>query len=182
MDNRNNFSLSTEDLLPQVSGRPTSLKELFKLTAPLLHSFSILFPNVFMFINRMICKSIIFNETNVFWVFFWWFQTQTRSTNHFQTGQSPQAESARIPSIGKPQSGGGADGQTEEMLKVLRGILNKLTPERFEGLVKQVDELKIDNEESLKAVIELIFKKAVSEQSYSMAYAKMCHHMKGVNF
>lgn len=67
------------------------------------------------------------------------------------------------------------------MLKILRGILNKLTPERFEDLVKQVDELSIDNEECLKAVIELIFKKAVSEQSYSMAYAKMCHHMKGVN-
>lgn len=122
---------------------------------------------------------------NVFLFFFWfvcvWFQTQTRSTNHFQTGQFPKAESARIPSIEKSQSGGG-DEQTEEMLKTLRGILNKLTPERFEGLVKQVDELNIDNEECLKAVIELIFKKAVSEQSYSMAYAKMCHHMKGVNF
>lgn len=111
--------------------------------------------------------------------FFLWFQTQNRSTNHFQTGQF---ESARVPSIGKSQSGGEADGQTEEMLKILRGILNKLTPERFEGLMKQVDELNIDNEECLKAVIELIFKKAVSEQSYSMAYAKMCHHMKGVKF
>lgn len=109
-----------------------------------------------------------------------WFQTQTRSTNHFQTGQFPKDEIAQIPSVGQSQSGGGADGQTEEMLKVLRGILNKLTPERFEGLVKQVDELNIDTEESLKAVIELVFKKAVSEQSYSMAYAKMCHHMKGV--
>lgn len=117
----------------------------------------------------------------LFFVFFLWFQTQTTSTNPFQTGQSPKAESARIPSIGKSQSGGEADGQTEEMLKILRGILNKLTPERFEDLVKQVDELSIDNEECLKAVIELIFKKAVSEQSYSMAYAKMCHHMKGVN-
>lgn len=68
------------------------------------------------------------------------------------------------------------------MLKILRGILNKLTPERFEDLVKQVDQLNIDNEECLKAVIELIFKKAVSEQSYSIAYAKMCHHMKRVSF
>lgn len=82
----------------------------------------------------------------------------------------------------KSQNGGWEDAQTEELLKVLRGILNKLTPERFEGLVKQVDELNIDNEECLKAVIELIFKKAVSEQNYSMAYAKLCHHMKGVNF
>lgn len=116
----------------------------------------------------------------IFILFFWGFQTQKRSTNHFQTGQFPKGESARVPSIGKSQSGGEADGQTEEMLKILRGILNKLTPERFEGLVKQVDELSIDTEECLKAVIELIFKKAVSEQSYSMACAKMCHHMKGV--
>lgn len=86
--------------------------------------------------------------------FLLWFQTQTRV---------------------------GADEQTK-MLKILLGILNKLTLERFESFMKQVDELNIDSEECLKAVAELIFQKAVSDESYSVAYAKMCHHMKGVHF
>ncbi|XP_056906315.1 eukaryotic translation initiation factor 4 gamma 3-like [Takifugu flavidus] len=98
------------------------------------------------------------------------------STNSYRAGQGP--------SIRSSQSGGEGDGRTEGMtenlIRTFRGILNKLTPERFESLMKQVDELNINNEETLNAVIELIVNKALTEQSYSATYAKMCHHLKGL--
>lgn len=56
----------------------------------------------------------------------------------------------------------------------MRGILNKLTPQMFQQLMKQVAELTIDNEERLKGVIDLVFEKAISEPNFSVAYANMC--------
>ncbi|TWW55661.1 Eukaryotic translation initiation factor 4 gamma 1 [Takifugu flavidus] len=97
------------------------------------------------------------------------------TTNIYQAGQ--------VPSIGSSQRGGEGDGRTEgtdKLIRTFRGILNKLTPEMFESLMKQVDELNIDTEETLNAVVELIVDKALSEQSYSTTHAKMCHHLKGL--
>ncbi|TWW71820.1 eukaryotic translation initiation factor 4 gamma 3-like [Takifugu flavidus] len=98
------------------------------------------------------------------------------TTNIYQVGQ--------VPSIRSPQRGGEGNGRTagatEKVIRTFRGILNKLTPEMFESLMKQVDELNIDTEETLNAVVELIVNKALSEQSYSATYAKMCHHLKGL--
>lgn len=62
----------------------------------------------------------------------------------------------------------------------MRGILNKLTPQMFQQLMKQVTELTIDTEERLKGVIDLIFEKAISEPNFSVAYANMCRCLMGV--
>uniref|UniRef100_A0A3Q3AGL6 Eukaryotic translation initiation factor 4 gamma, 1a n=1 Tax=Kryptolebias marmoratus TaxID=37003 RepID=A0A3Q3AGL6_KRYMA len=64
--------------------------------------------------------------------------------------------------------------KTRELFKRLRSILNKLTPQKFQDLMKQVTDLKIDTEERLKGVIDLIFEKAISEPNFSVAYANMC--------
>ncbi|XP_061654535.1 eukaryotic translation initiation factor 4 gamma 1a isoform X11 [Phyllopteryx taeniolatus] len=64
--------------------------------------------------------------------------------------------------------------QTKEILKRLRSILNKLTPQKFQELMNQVKELTIDTEERLKGAIDLIFEKAILEPSFSVAYANMC--------
>ncbi|TWW57437.1 Eukaryotic translation initiation factor 4 gamma 3 [Takifugu flavidus] len=45
--------------------------------------------------------------------------------------------------------------------------------------MNQVDELNINSGERPNAVIEFVVNKALSEQAYSAAYAKMCHHRKG---
>lgn len=79
------------------------------------------------------------------------------------------------------QQGLEAERQTEMMLKTFRGILNKLTPKKFEALMKRVDGLSINSENRLKAVIKLIVDKAVVDHSCSI-YAEMCHHMKKVGF
>ncbi|XP_015216886.2 eukaryotic translation initiation factor 4 gamma 1a isoform X5 [Lepisosteus oculatus] len=64
--------------------------------------------------------------------------------------------------------------KTQELFRRVRSILNKLTPQMFQQLMKQVTELTIDTEERLKGVIDLIFEKAISEPNFSVAYANMC--------
>lgn len=70
--------------------------------------------------------------------------------------------------------------KTRELFKRLRSILNKLTPQKFQELMKQVSELAIDTEERLKGAIDLIFEKAISEPNFSVAYANMCRCLMGV--
>ena len=62
----------------------------------------------------------------------------------------------------------------QELFKKVRSILNKLTPQKFNQLMKQVTDLTIDTEERLKGVIDLVFEKAIDEPSFSVAYGNMC--------
>lgn len=71
--------------------------------------------------------------------------------------------------------------KTQELFKRVRSILNKLTPQKFQQLMKQVTELTIDTEERLKGVIDLTFEKAISEPDFSVAYANMCRCLIGVS-
>ncbi|KAM3862828.1 eukaryotic translation initiation factor 4 gamma 1-like [Diretmus argenteus] len=70
--------------------------------------------------------------------------------------------------------------QTQEVFRRFRSILNKLTPQMFERLMKQVTELPIDTEERLKGVMDLIFEKSISEPNFSATYASMCHCLMGL--
>uniref|UniRef100_A0AAY4EAD8 Eukaryotic translation initiation factor 4 gamma, 3a n=1 Tax=Denticeps clupeoides TaxID=299321 RepID=A0AAY4EAD8_9TELE len=64
--------------------------------------------------------------------------------------------------------------KTQDLFRKVRSILNKLTPQMFNQLMKQVAELTIDTEERLKGVIDLVFEKAIDEPSFSVAYGNMC--------
>uniref|UniRef100_A0A7N6AW05 Eukaryotic translation initiation factor 4 gamma, 1a n=1 Tax=Anabas testudineus TaxID=64144 RepID=A0A7N6AW05_ANATE len=103
--------------------------------------------------------------------------------------QLNKAEKAWKPSAKKPsrsRSGEEVDeedpeqNKTQELFKRLRSILNKLTPQRFQELMKQVTELTIDTEERLKGAIDLIFEKAILEPNFSVAYANMCRCLMGL--
>lgn len=104
--------------------------------------------------------------------------------------QLSKAENAWKPSSRKStRSRGGEDAEeedrdqkTHELLKQLRSILNKLTPQKFQSLMKQVTDLKIDTEERLKGAIDLIFEKAILEPNFSVAYANMCRCLMGVSW
>lgn len=63
------------------------------------------------------------------------------------------------------------------MFRKVRGILNKLTPEKFKKLSD--DLLRIDLESSviLRGVIYLIFEKALDEPKYSSMYAQLCKRL-----
>lgn len=62
----------------------------------------------------------------------------------------------------------------QDLFRKVRSILNKLTPQMFSQLMKQVTDLTIDTEERLKGVIDLVFEKAIDEPSFSVAYGNMC--------
>lgn len=70
--------------------------------------------------------------------------------------------------------------KTQDLLRRVRGVLNKLTPQMFQPLMKQITEMTIDTEEKLKGVIDLVFEKAISEPNFSVAYANMCRCLMGV--
>ncbi|KAM3930406.1 eukaryotic translation initiation factor 4 gamma 1 isoform 2-T3 [Leptodactylus fuscus] len=70
--------------------------------------------------------------------------------------------------------------KTQELFRRVRSILNKLTPQMFQQLMKQVQDLAIDTEDRLKGVIDLIFEKAISEPNFSVAYANMCRCLMGL--
>lgn len=91
--------------------------------------------------------------------------------------QLNKAEKAWKPSVkraGRSEEDGAEALKTQELFKRVRSVLNKLTPQMFQPLMKQVTELTIDTEERLKGVIDLIFEKAISEPNFSVAYANMC--------
>ena len=47
----------------------------------------------------------------------------------------------------------------QELLKTVRGILNKLTPSKFDKLLARIQSLNIDSEDRLAGVIKLFFEK-----------------------
>lgn len=69
------------------------------------------------------------------------------------------------------------DRKTELLYKKVRGILNKLTPQKFDTLLGKIKDLDIDNPDRLQGVIDLVFDKAVDEPNFSVAYAKMCKEL-----
>ncbi|XP_034434993.1 eukaryotic translation initiation factor 4 gamma 3-like [Hippoglossus hippoglossus] len=89
--------------------------------------------------------------------------------------QLKKSENAWKPSMKRKSLPAELESQrTQDLFKKVRSILNKLTPENFNQLMKQVTDWTIDTEERLKGVIDLVFEKAIDEASFSGAYGKMC--------
>lgn len=63
----------------------------------------------------------------------------------------------------------------EVLYKKFRGILNKLTPQKFIALLDQVKQLEINSEERLSNVTNLVLQKALNETHFASTYAKLCH-------
>ncbi|KAK9274955.1 hypothetical protein L1049_022212 [Liquidambar formosana] len=64
--------------------------------------------------------------------------------------------------------------EKDRVLKTVKGILNKLTPEKFDLLKGQLIESGITTADILKGVISLIFEKAVLEPTFCSMYALLC--------
>ncbi|KAI8440653.1 hypothetical protein MSG28_001862 [Choristoneura fumiferana] len=63
------------------------------------------------------------------------------------------------------------------IFRKVRGILNKLTPEKFQKLSDDLLGLELDSDKVLKGVILLIFEKALDEPKYSSMYAQLCKRL-----
>lgn len=59
----------------------------------------------------------------------------------------------------------------------MRGILNKLTPEKFQKLSDDLLRTELTSDIILKGVILLIFEKALDEPKYSSMYAQLCKRL-----
>ncbi|XP_054806448.1 eukaryotic translation initiation factor-like [Prosopis cineraria] len=68
----------------------------------------------------------------------------------------------------------GSLSEKDRVLKTVKGILNKLTPEKFDLLKGQLIESGITSADILKGVISLIFDKAVLEPTFCPMYALLC--------
>uniref|UniRef100_A0A672IH08 Eukaryotic translation initiation factor 4 gamma 2 n=1 Tax=Salarias fasciatus TaxID=181472 RepID=A0A672IH08_SALFA len=65
-------------------------------------------------------------------------------------------------------------GQNDAIFRKVRGILNKLTPEKFDKLCLELLNVGVDSKLVLKGIILLIVDKALEEPKYSQLYAQLC--------
>ncbi|KAM7406104.1 hypothetical protein PAMP_000503 [Pampus punctatissimus] len=65
-------------------------------------------------------------------------------------------------------------GQNDATFRKVRGILNKLTPEKFDKLCLELLNVGVDTKLVLKGTILLIVDKALEEPKYSQLYAQLC--------
>jgi translation initiation factor 4G len=63
--------------------------------------------------------------------------------------------------------------ELEELIRDIRIILNKLTPQNLQKLTQDLTNLPINNEERLKITIDLIFE-YLDDQLYIQTYAQLC--------
>jgi len=70
----------------------------------------------------------------------------------------------------------------EQVVKKVNGILNKLTPEKFDSLLQQLFAIvAADNSEAyMERVVPLIFAKAIAELKLSSLYATLTRHLYGL--
>lgn len=68
-------------------------------------------------------------------------------------------------------------GQNDIIFRKVRGILNKLTPEKFDKLCLELLNVGIDSKLVLKGIILLIVDKALEEPKYSQLYAQLCQRL-----
>ena len=64
---------------------------------------------------------------------------------------------------------------TEKVLRGVRAILNKLTPQNFQKLVGDLVNLEINADDNrLRGTIDIIFEKSIDEPAFSQTYANLC--------
>lgn len=73
------------------------------------------------------------------------------------------------------------DDESEKLLKDARGMLNKITPEKFKILKLRFLKLEIKNETQLKGVIALILAQVGQQPKFSMLYSQICESMQHLN-
>ncbi|XP_008179446.1 eukaryotic translation initiation factor 4 gamma 3 isoform X2 [Acyrthosiphon pisum] len=70
--------------------------------------------------------------------------------------------------------------KNDEVNKSVRSILNKITPDNMPSLTERFKALPIDTIERLEKTIDLVFEKAIEEQSFAPLYASLCSAMQSV--
>lgn len=103
-------------------------------------------------------------------------------------GQSSAAAAAAAPSSGPPRivkaadvglqayRPGGNVSMEERAVRQVKGILNKLTPEKFDRLLGQLLEV-VTTASILQQTIALVFENAVAQPTFCAMYADLCYRL-----
>eukprot|EP00931_Biecheleriopsis_adriatica_P067380 TRINITY_DN4152_c0_g2_i1.p1 TRINITY_DN4152_c0_g2~~TRINITY_DN4152_c0_g2_i1.p1 ORF type:complete len:496 (-),score=133.74 TRINITY_DN4152_c0_g2_i1:23-1510(-) len=67
-----------------------------------------------------------------------------------------------------------------DLRRTVQGLLNKICPENVASIVHKIAAVEVHNIEDLETIIELIFKKAISEPHYCATYADLVFSLKTV--
>ena len=89
------------------------------------------------------------------------------------TGPAPALVKAAVPWTARR----GTLSEKDKVLKTVKGILNKLTPEKFDVLKDQLINSGINTADILQGVISLIFDKAILEPTFCPMYAGLCQDL-----
>lgn len=100
----------------------------------------------------------------------------TTTSSSSSSSPAPTA-AAWIPPSLRPQYGLNQQDRQDAVFRKVRGILNKLTPEKFQELSDDLLKLDLNSEAILNGVIKLIFEKALDEPKYSSMYAQLCKRL-----
>lgn len=68
----------------------------------------------------------------------------------------------------------------DELKRQVQGLLNKICPENVDSIIEKIAAIKVNDIKELEAIIELMFKKAVTEPHYCETYADMVFNLKAV--
>ncbi|CAO1427783.1 unnamed protein product [Diamesa serratosioi] len=93
------------------------------------------------------------------------------------TGSHPPEIRRWVPPTLRPQHGLTEEAKRDEIFRKVRGILNKLTPEKFLQLSDDLLSQNLNSPKVLNGVIHLIFEKALDEPKYSSMYAQLCKRL-----
>ncbi|KAL6331644.1 hypothetical protein AAG906_011584 [Vitis piasezkii] len=106
------------------------------------------------------------------------FNRQDQLNSQFAKAQISSVQGGPAPALVKAEVPWSARrvnlSEKERVLKTVKGILNKLTPEKFDLLKGQLIDSGITTADILKGVISLIFDKAVLEPTFCPMYALLC--------
>ncbi|KAG5559566.1 hypothetical protein RHGRI_009188 [Rhododendron griersonianum] len=110
-----------------------------------------------------------------------WFDSKQQEAIQHNRQDQPNSQFARggpAPALIKAEvpwsARRGTLSDKDRVLKTIKGILNKLTPEKFDLLKGQLIDSGITTADILKGVISLIFDKAVLEPTFCPMYALLC--------
>ena len=67
--------------------------------------------------------------------------------------------------------------EEEKVYKTVKGLLNKLTLEKFDTLYEQIEDVGITTAPLLRGFVVLLYDKAVMEPTFISMYAKMCEKL-----
>ncbi|KAG1679450.1 hypothetical protein FOA52_007742 [Chlamydomonas sp. UWO 241] len=107
-------------------------------------------------------------------------QAQQRAAPAPSQGQQGSAMIQKAADIGmvayRPGAGGGNLTAEERATRQVKGILNKLTPEKFERLLQQLLGV-ITTADVLKSTIATVFENAVEQPTFCAMYAELCQEL-----